>query len=118
MATIHLIEGPIGAGKSTYATQLGRQQRLPYLNLDDWFATLFSADRPEHGLMPWYVERKQRCIEQIWKSTLDIAAVGHDVILELGLIQRADREGFYDRVDATTHTLVVHVLDAPRELRR
>ena len=37
---------------------------------------------------------------------------GMNVVLEIGLIRRLDRERFYRRVDAAGHDLVVHVLDA------
>ena len=39
-------------------------------------------------------------------------------MLELGLIQRRDRQRFYERVDDAGFELVVHVVDADREVRR
>jgi len=68
--------------------------------------------------MQWYMERTARCIEQIWKLTQSLLEVGTSVVLEIGLIQRRDRERLYRRVDAAGHALTVYVLDAPRELRR
>jgi predicted kinase len=118
MPVIHLVEGPVGAGKSTYAAKLGAQHAAPRLILDDWMATLFRADRPEKEVMAWYMERKRRCIEQIWNVACDLVAAGSNVVLELGLIQRGDRAEFYSRVDAAGYQLKVHVLDAPREVRR
>ena len=35
MSTLHLIEGPVGAGKSTYAAQLGLATGAAHLNLDE-----------------------------------------------------------------------------------
>ena len=35
MARIHLIEGPVGAGKSTFAAQLSGTYAAPHLALDD-----------------------------------------------------------------------------------
>lgn len=118
MAFIHLIEGPVGAGKSTFASQLGKEYRAPRLILDDWMAALFRPDRPATGIVEWYVERKNRCIDQIWKQACGIIDAGSDVILELGLIQRADRQRMYNRVDAAGYGLKIYVLDAPREVRR
>ena len=66
MSTLHLIEGPVGAGKSTYAAQLGIATGAAHLNLDEWMVTLFRPDRPESDFLAWYGERKERCIEQIW----------------------------------------------------
>jgi tRNA A37 N6-isopentenylltransferase MiaA len=34
MATIHLVEGPVGAGKSTHAAHLSLSLAAPVLNLD------------------------------------------------------------------------------------
>lgn len=118
MPVIHLVEGPVGAGKSTYAAKLGEQHAAPRLILDDWMATLFRADRPEKDVMVWYMERKRRCIEQIWNVACDLVNAGSDVVLELGLIRYQDRAEFYSRVDAAGYQLKVHVLDAPREVRR
>lgn len=118
MARLHLIIGPVGAGKSTFALQLCRDHAAVRLTLDEWMATLFSQDRPESGVMEWYLERTARCIEQIWSLAENLIEVGTDVVLEIGLIQRRDRERLYQRVDAAGYALTVYVLDAPRELRR
>jgi len=116
--TIHLVEGPVGAGKSTFAAQLGLAHSAPRLILDEWMATLFRPDRPETDVVTWYLERKRRCIEQIWSLACDFVEAGTNVVLELGLIQRQDREELYGRVDAAGYELVVHVLDAPEAVRR
>ncbi len=65
MARIHLIEGPVGAGKSTFAATLSERHAAPHLCLDGWMATLFGPDRPSAGVLDWYMERKDRCLEQI-----------------------------------------------------
>lgn len=118
MSPICLIEGPVGAGKSTFAAGLCEERHAVHLNLDDWMARLFRPDRPQAGVMPWYIERKDRCIEQIWRVSDGIARAGGSVVLELGLVQRVSRLDFYARVDASAHRLQVFVLDAPREIRR
>ena len=117
MATVHLIEGPVGAGKSTRAGQMARELGAPWLDLDDWMVTLFSPDRPAEGFMQWYAERKARCIEQIWQVTQRLLAAETGAVLELGLVQRADRSAFYDRVDQAGCDLVVTVLDVPKDVR-
>ncbi|MBE7369311.1 AAA family ATPase [Ramlibacter pallidus] len=118
MASIHLVEGPVGAGKSTFAARLAAGRAAPHLNLDAWFVALFSPDRPAAGVMPWYAERKWRCIEQLWSLGCDLVRCGSDAVLELGLLTRADRERVYARAEAAGIPLVLHVLEADREVRR
>ena len=118
MPTIHLIEGPVGAGKSTCAAKLALSHQAPHLNLDEWMVTLFSPDRPADGFMEWYGDRKQRCIQQIWDVTCELLNSTDNVILELGLVQLADREDFYRRVDGTDYDLRVYLIDTPLEVRR
>lgn len=118
MPRIHLIVGPVGAGKSTFARELARRHAAVPFNLDQWMADLFRKDRPETDTLPWYIERTHRCVDQIWRITESVLATGTDVVLEIGLILRRDRETLYARVDAGAHDLTIYVLDAPRELRR
>lgn len=118
MARIHLVIGPVGSGKSTFAQSLTQQHRALRLTLDDWMTTLFRPDRPEDDVMQWYVERVERCIDQIWRVASDALESGMDVVLEIGLIRKHDRERFYARVDREACDLSVYALDAPREVRR
>lgn len=116
---LHLIIGPVGAGKSTFARKLAQQQRAVLLVLDDWMAQLYGADeRPATGRIEWYLERRDRCLAQIWKLTAALCEVGTRVVLEIGLIRRAEREAFYRRVEDAGYGLTVYVLDAPRDVRR
>ncbi|WP_266157491.1 AAA family ATPase [Dyella silvatica] len=117
-ARVHLIVGPVGAGKSTYALQLAQQHNAVRLNLDDWIAELFSQDRPHEDTMAWYIERTRRCLRQIWKISQSLIGVGTDVVLEIGLIQRHEREAFCAQIDEQAIDLTLYVLDAPRDIRR
>jgi predicted kinase len=114
----HLVVGPVGAGKSTFAERLAREHGALRLTLDDWMTTLFGPDRPNEGVMDWYVERAARGIEQIWKLAQATAELGTSVILEIGLLRRAERESFYRRAAGASADLTIHVLDAARDVRR
>ena len=119
--TIHLIEGPVGSGKSTFAARISQAHSAPRLILDEWMVVLFRPDRPppgDPGFVEWYNERKQRCIEQIWRVASDVMDTGADVVLELGLVAQQNRVDFYSRVDATDYPLKVYVVDAPEVVRR
>lgn len=118
MSRVHLVEGPVGAGKSTFSARLAAQTGAVHIALDAWFAALFSPDRPQGDVVPWYVERKERLLEHIWAHCRQLLAAGKDVVLELGLIQRQGRQAFCDRVRDEGHELSVVVIDVPRDVRR
>lgn len=118
MPTIHLVEGPVGAGKSTFAGQLSLRHSIPFLNLDEWMANLFRPDRPRTDFMAWYTERKQRCVHQLWLVAAELMESGTSVVLELGLVRRPERDDFYQRVDGAGYALQVYVLDAPKTVRK
>ncbi len=118
MATMHLIIGPVGAGKSTFARRLSEEHSAVNINLDEWMARLFRPDRPDEGVMGWYVERVERCIDQIWALTKSCLAAEANVVLELGLIRRADRLRFFQRVREVDAPLTIHVVEADRDVRR
>ncbi|MHA6268328.1 AAA family ATPase [Aliiroseovarius sp. CAU 1755] len=118
MPTLHIIEGPVGAGKTTYANKLGRDLGTPPLVLDAWMTNLFQADRPEVDLWPWYAERKARCISQIMDLARRALDHGNDAIVELGLVRIEDRVKLYADLESGDRTFLVHVLETPRDERK
>jgi predicted kinase len=119
MPRIYLIEGPVGAGKSTFAASLvTRVGAAVHIALDEWFTRLFSPDRPRADLMSWYVERKTRLIDHIWRHVQSLLACGVSPVLELGLVQRQSREEFYMRAREVGVDVIVYLLQASREVRR
>jgi len=117
--SVHLIEGPIGAGKSTFAmflTSTGGQGS--HIALDEWFAALYAPDRAPQDFIPWYMERKDRLLGVIWSHSQRLLDAGCNVVLELGLIQKTPRVEFCRMVQSQGYRLIMHVLDAPTEIRR
>ncbi len=117
MPLLHIIEGPVGAGKTTYANNLGTELKTPPLVLDDWMATLFKEDRPEGDIWPWYQERKARCKKQIWNIACGLLETGHEVVVELGLIKYEERLQFYSQIETAGYHYTIHVLEVPKEER-
>jgi predicted kinase len=118
MQRIHLVEGPVGAGKSTYCASLAKRTSAVHIALDEWFSRLFSPDRPSTDVVLWYVQRKARLVDHIWNHALALIASGATPILELGLVQRQARADIYQRAREAGVDLKVYVLEASRDLRR
>ncbi len=117
--TIHLLIGPIGSGKSTYAQRRIVRSSAMFLNLDSWMVALYNGDdRPQEGLMGWYQERRDRCRALMWDVCLDAIECGTDVFLEIGLLGVMEREVFCERVHTEGIPLKVYFVDAPRDVRR
>jgi predicted kinase len=115
---VFLLLGPVGAGKSTHALELAGKHRAVRLTLDDWMVRLYSPDRPDTGVVEWYQERARRAVAQIWAVTTALVECGVNVVLELGLIVRREREQFYALVRNAHVRLTLVVVDAPRDVRR
>lgn len=115
--TLHLLIGPVGAGKTTYGHR--QATRSLFLDLDVWMVRLFGADpRPEGDVLAWYLERRDRCRGLLWDVALDALRGGMDVYLELGLVTVVEREAFYEKVRAEDLPMRVYLVDAPRDIRR
>jgi predicted kinase len=115
---VHLVVGPVGAGKSTVALELAREHGALRFALDEWMVELFSPDRPREGVVEWYVERAERCVNRIWAVAKRIVEAGTSVVLELGLLRCSERERFYERLEDAGFDSTIHVIDAPRDVRR
>lgn len=117
--TLHLLIGPVGAGKTTHGQRQAMRSGGVFLDLDAWMVRLFGADpRPQDGVIAWYLERRERCRSLLWDVANDVLRSGVDVVLELGLVTAADREAFYEKAHAEDLSLRVYLVDAPRDVRR
>ena len=116
--TLHAIFGPCGAGKTTYAHTFARREGVVAFILDDWMARLFGPDIPEPIEYAWMLERVGRCEAQIWSTAAAVLAAGTSVILDIGLMRRADRARVQAIAEGAGLPLKWHFVDAPLEVRR
>nr|MEA2799760.1 hypothetical protein [Phenylobacterium sp.] len=117
-ATLNVIFGPCGAGKTTYAHTFARREKAVAFILDDWMARMFGPDMPEPIEYEWMLERVARCEAQIWSVAAGIIGAGGSVILDIGLMRRADRTRIREIAEATGLPLRFHFVDAPEAVRR
>ena len=112
MATLFLICGLPGSGKTTLAKQLERQYQALRLTPDEWIVRLFGTNLTLPTL-DWCrdpVEAVQ------WMVAERALSLGVNVILDFGFWTRSEREGFRARAATLGARSEVHFLDVPRSV--
>jgi len=117
-ATLHVIFGPCGAGKTTYAHALARREGAVAFVLDEWGARLFGPDVQGPLDFSWMVERLGRCEALIWSTAADVLAAGTSVVLDIGAMRRTDRARIGQIAQEKGLPLKWHFVDAPQDVRR
>jgi predicted kinase len=88
VATVHLIHGFLGSGKTTFARQL--EASLPAIRFthDEWMARLYGEDPPVE-LFAEYFRRVSEQIASVWPRCVEL---GLDVVLDLNFWSRWQRD--------------------------
>ncbi len=110
-ATVHLLAGLDGAGKSTYARALERECPAARFTLDEWMLRLYDLSYDD----PRYPELSARCQAMIWDLAKQVLVTGTDVVLDWNLWSRSQRHSWRDKVGAVGHHVVLHYLRVPVE---
>lgn len=118
MTTVHIVYGPQGAGKSTYALALCERERAMRLSIDVWMAELFGPDVPQRGTMDWITTRVARCESRIWQTAREMAKLGVPVVLDLGFMRASDRSRFASLAAAEHLPIKRHFVTADAGVRR
>jgi predicted kinase len=116
--TLNVIFGPTGSGKTTYAHEFARRSGAVAFILDDWMGRLFGPDIPEPIEYQWMLERVGRCEAQIWSTAAAVLAAGAPVILDMGLMRRADRDRIREIAEGVGLPIQWHFVTAPTQVRR
>tara|TARA_R110000824_G_scaffold155226_1_gene327512 strand:+ start:61200 stop:61688 length:489 start_codon:yes stop_codon:yes gene_type:complete len=118
MATVHIIFGPLGAGKSTLAKRLVEENKAICFSIDEWMHDLFDEDRPAQLSLAWVWPRVRRCEARIWKTCVPILQAGNDVVLDLGFMTVESREQQRKLTVDAGFQVANHFVDADRQVRR
>ncbi len=118
MGTVHVIFGPQGAGKSTYARRLADEIRGVRFSIDDWMNQLYGPDLSKPLNFAWIMERVRRCEKRIWATASEFALTGGNVILDLGFMKVSSRTEFVNLAQACGLPVQLHFIDAPHAIRR
>ena len=107
MATIILLCGLPGSGKTTLAQRIGHERPALRLGEDDWMVQLFGSTTG-HG------EAQRDAIKQVqWQIAVQVAQLGRDVVLDWGFWSRAEREDYRARAAALGLRTELRFLDVP-----
>ncbi len=118
MASVHLIYGPVGSGKTTFGRKLAAERKAAFFCLDEWMAALFMMDAPSPLTLEWSLPRTVRCEQQIWSVARQLLQLETAVILELSFFTRDQRACVRELTRAAGIRTEAHVLEVSREVRR
>lgn len=96
---IHLVCGPIGAGKTTYAHEISAELNAIRFSEDEWLSKLFIPDAPEnllsepmHVVGAWAGEKYQRCRGQIWLVCQQLLNQNMSIVLDGAAANKEQRD--------------------------
>ena len=121
---IHLICGPIGAGKTTYAIKLAKEKSAIRFSEDEWLAKLFVPDAPE-GLLSqpmqvvgeWAAEKYLRCRGQIWLTCQQLIANNISIVLDGAAANKAQRDIIRKKAQENNIGFQLHYIHAAKDVR-
>ncbi len=112
MATLFLICGLPGAGKTTLAKQIERDRSALRLSPDEWIVPILAdvTDIAERDRLRSPVEALQ------WELAKRLLSLGQNVILENGFWSHAERESYRAEAEALGAEVELHYLDVERDV--
>jgi predicted kinase len=117
VATVHIIVGSTGAGKSTYSASLSERAGALRFSIDEWMGKLFWMDSPEPIDYDWTIEKIARCEQMIFATVRDLARLGVSSVLDLGFTRAEHRAKFVDLAKTESLPVQMHWIDVPAEVR-
>ncbi len=107
MATIHLMFGFMGFGKTTVAKKLEQKYGAVRLTHDEFMVKLYGRNMPYAEFHPNY----DKVDEVLWDLAAKIINAGTDVIMDYGFWSHDAREKAYNRAKKITENVVFHLVE-------
>lgn len=122
---IHLVCGPIGAGKTTYALDLAEKENAIRFSEDEWLEKLFVPDAPE-GLLKqpmqavgaWATEKYERCRGQIWLVCQQLLKNNVSIVLDGAAANKGQRDFIRKKASDSNVGFQLHYVTSASETRR
>jgi len=86
-ATLYIMQGFLGAGKTTFSKQLSLELDAVHLNPDEWCMKLFDKKHYEQDWENCFSET----LDILWQKTVEYLNNGTDVIFDMGFWSRDSR---------------------------
>ena len=112
IATVSLIHGYLGAGKTTLARRLEVEQAAIRFTHDEWMRSLYGDDPPESQFSE-YAKRVSGVMETVWTRCV---ALKMNVVLDFGFWTRSERDRVRDLVASLGGNSVLYRLSCPDEV--
>lgn len=113
MATVHLISGLPGSGKTTYSKKLASRADAVHFSLDTWLITAFGSYEIENIGHEEHVRRVHACRELMWNLAPEFLERDVDVILDDGFFLRKDRRKVIEMANKENAKTKIHYLKNP-----
>ena len=121
---IHLICGPIGAGKTTYAHEIAVKYNAIRFSEDEWLSKLFIPDAPEnllsepmHVVGEWAGEKYQRCRAQIWLICQQLLKQNINIVLDGAAANKVQRDLIRNKASVHKVGFQLHYVTSDPETR-
>lgn len=113
-ATLHIIHGFLGAGKTTFSQKLTKELNAVHLNPDEWCVKLFTKEEYEKA---W-----EKCfsstLDMLWQKTREYLNNGTDVVFDSGFWDRGSRDYARQVAKQCQAGFKHYFLDTPDEIAK
>lgn len=114
MATIHLMTGFMGFGKTTVAKELALKLPAVCLTHDDLMVKLYGRNMPYADFHPNY----DKVDGVLWDMAAQIVRCGCNVIMDYGFWSHQSRDNAYAKAKQITDDVVFHVLQCEMDVAK
>ena len=91
--TIHLLYGPVGSGKTTFARLLERDRNAVRFSPDEWMCSLYGQNPPAER----FQDNLEHIVALIWQIVARLVELDVDVVLDSGVWTRRSRDEARER---------------------